>query len=253
MMLELITLPESMSWASFYSLVFLSCFTSFMTASAGIGGGMLMLAVLAQVLPIKAIIPVHGLVQLGSNMGRTLIMFSQVHWLYFFWFALGSIIGAIIGGQLVISLPIKVLQMLLGSFILFTVWGPSFINKRSGNPTLIIGGLVSTFLTMFVGATGPFVIAVLKSFGLSREGLVATSAAFLVLQHALKVLVFGLLGFAFHSYLPLITLMIASGFIGTMIGRQLLLKIDEAVFQKMLIVVLSVLALRLIIGAFFTA
>lgn len=248
-MLELITLPESMSWASFYVLILLSCFTSLMTAAAGIGGGTLMLAVLAQVLPVKSIIPVHGLVQLGSNTGRALIMLPHVHWPYFFWFALGSIIGAIVGGQLVISLPIKTLQLLLGSFILFTAWGPSFANTRSGKPSLVVGGLISTFLTMFVGATGPFVIAVLRAFRLSREALVANGAAFLVLQHALKVLVFGLLGFAFHSYMSLIVLMIASGIVGTLIGRQLLLKIDEVLFHKVLKVVLSILALRLIIVA----
>ena len=220
-----------------------------MTAAAGIGGGTLMLAVLAQVLPVKAIIPVHGLVQLGSNTGRALIMLAHVHWGLFCWFALGSIIGALVGGQLVISLPIKILQLLLGGFILFTTWGPRFVTQRSDKPTLIVGGLVSTFLTMFVGATGPFVIAVLRAFRLSREALVANGAAFLVLQHALKVLVFGLLGFAFHSYMPLIILMVASGFVGTLIGRRVLLKIDEAVFQEILNVVLTALALRLVIVA----
>lgn len=248
-MFELIILPDSLNWASFYSLIILSGFTSMLTAAAGIGGGMLMLAALAQVIPIKAIIPVHGLVQLGSNTGRALVMLKHIHWAYFLWFAMGSIAGAIIGGQLVISLPIKLLQLFLGLFILFTVWGPSFINKRSGELTLVFGGLLSTFLTMFVGATGPFVIAILRAFRLSREELVASGAAVLVLQHALKVIAFALLGFVFNSYMPLIILMIASGFLGTIIGRRLLLKIDEALFQKALDLVLSVLALRLVIIA----
>jgi uncharacterized membrane protein YfcA len=102
---------------------------------------------------------------------------------------------------------------------------------------------------MFVGATGPFVIAILRAFRLSREELVASGAAVLVLQHALKVIAFALLGFVFNSYMPLIILMIASGFLGTIIGRRLLLKIDEALFQKALDLVLSVLALRLVIIA----
>lgn len=250
---ELITLPDSLNWVSFYGLVVLSFFTSLLTAAAGIGGGMLMLAALAQVLPVKAIIPVHGLVQLGSNTGRAFVMLKHVHWFYFLWFTIGSIVGAIAGGQLVISLPIKLLQLLLGLFILFTVWGPRFTNKRSGKFTLVFSGLVSTFLTMFVGATGPFVIATLRAFQLSREALVASSAAFLVLQHALKVIAFGLLGFAFNRYISLITLMLASGFLGTLIGRHLLLRIDEALFQKALNVMLSVLALRLVTVALWSS
>lgn len=248
-MFELITLPENLSWASFYGLILLSSFTSMLTVAAGIGGGMLMLAALAQALPVHAIIPVHGLVQLGSNTGRALILLKHVQWTYFLWFALGSIIGAFIGGQMVISLPIKYLQLLLGSFILLTVWGPKLSNKHSGKPTLIGGGLISTFLTMFIGATGPFVITMLRGFNLSREALVASGAAFLVFQHGLKVLTFGLLGFAFHHYIVLIILMIASGFIGTLIGRHMLLKINEAFFQKALKVVLTVLALRLVLIA----
>lgn len=248
-MFELITLPETLSWTSFYSLILLSSFTSMLTAAAGIGGGMLMLAALAQVLPVNAIIPIHGLVQLGSNTGRALVLLKHVRWDYFLWFALGSVLGAVIGGQLVITLPIKLLQLLLGGFILFTVWGPTLSNTRSGKPTLLISGLISTCLTMFIGATGPFVITMLRGFNLPREALVASGATFLVLQHGLKVLTFGLLGFAFHHYIPLITLMVASGFVGTLMGRRMLFKIDEALFQKALNLILTVLAVRLVLIA----
>jgi len=205
-----------------------------------------MLATMAQLIPVKAIIPVHGVVQLGSNTGRALVMLKDVHWHTLFYFALGSILGAIIGGQLVVSLPIDLLRAILGLFILFAVWGPKFVSKLANAKTLLIGGVLSTFLTMFIGATGPFVLAMIRAFNFDRLTLVATSAACLVLQHALKVLAFGALGFAFAPYLPLIILMILSGFIGTIVGRKLLIKIDEQQFRRWLNIMLTVLALRLI-------
>lgn len=247
-----------MSWAWFLGLVVLSGFTSMLTASFGIGGGVLLLAVIAQTIPVKAIIPVHAAVQLGSNSGRVLIMFKDILWHFFAWFALGSILGASVGGQLVVNLPTNVLKASLGTFILLTVWGPKIWRSRSfsnlaSTKTLIMGGVVSTFLTMFIGATGPLVLATIRIFKLNRLNLVATSAACLVLQHSLKILVFGLLGFAFSPYFLLILLMICSGLIGTIIGRKLLIKTDEKRFQRYLNIILSILALRLIVLAMVSA
>jgi uncharacterized membrane protein YfcA len=160
----------------------------------------------------------------------------------------------------VISLPTNLLQASLGGFILLTVWGPqiwhtnllsnsSLFNSFANSKSLLIGGLASTFLTMFVGATGPLVLATIRLFKLNRLNLVATSAACLVLQHALKILIFGLLGFAYSPYFLLILLMICSGFIGTLIGRKLLIKADEQRFQAWLNIILSALALRLILSS----
>ena len=52
----------------FWLLVFISSLTSLLTAIAGAGGGAVLIAILALVLPAQAIIPVHGVVQMGSNL-----------------------------------------------------------------------------------------------------------------------------------------------------------------------------------------
>lgn len=222
-----------------------------LTAACGIGGGAVLLAVMAQFMPVSELIPVHGVVQTGSNLGRALVMLPNVRWDLLGWFVAGCLFGALVGGQLVISLPKDLLRFVLGAFILFTLWGPSPKFSRSSRPLLAAGGVLSTMLTMFVGATGPFVVAFLRAFQLPSLGLVATSAVFMVTQHLLKVIVFGMLGFAFSPYLHLIILMIASGFLGTLIGRRMLLKIDEKKFQYGLNIILTLLAMRLILTAVF--
>ncbi|MFT5573403.1 MAG: putative membrane protein YfcA [Cryomorphaceae bacterium] len=249
--MDISLIPESVGLCSFALLIGLSCLTSMLTASIGIGGGTVLLAVMAQLVPVKAIIPVHGVVQLGSNFGRAAIMAPQLNKPLVLWFALGSIIGAAVGGQIVVSLPIVTLQAMLGAFILFSVWGPKLNSSGGNSASLLGGGFLSTLLTMFVGATGPFVLAILRAFSLPPQTLVATSAACLVIQHMLKVLVFGLLGFAYAPYIWMIGLMVASGFIGTVLGRKVLIKTDPAKFQRALNWVLTLLALRLIFQAVF--
>jgi uncharacterized membrane protein YfcA len=75
---------------------------------------------------------------------------------------------------------------------------------------------------------------------------VATHAACMTAQHLLKVIAFGLLGFAFGDYLGLIAGMVAFGFLGTLAGGRVLMKIDERRFELVLNAILVILAARLI-------
>ena len=248
-MFELINIPPDMAGATFITLIILSVFTSAISAAIGIGGGTMMLAVMAQILPVKALIPVHGMVQLGSNMGRAAVLVNHVNLKYLLWFFLGCAVGALIGGNIVVALPDHIPRIVLAVFILYSAWGPKFISTSKSLATITIGGALSSVLTMFVGATGPFVIALLKALDLQRQALVANNAACMVIQHLLKVIVFGTLGFAFGPYLSLIVLMIASGFIGTIIGKKILLQVDEKKSQLVLNIILTILALRLLISS----
>lgn len=239
-------IPEMLTAFEVVLLVGSSFLTSLLTAAVGIGGGVTLLAVIAQILPVPAIVPVHGIVQLGSNIGRAGLMRRDIDRKLLLYFLSGSLIGALVGGQLVVTLPVRYLQLILAVFILYTIWGPRPLNMLASNYGVAIGGSISTLLTMFVGATGPFVAATLRPLGLGKLGQVATMSACMVVQHALKVLVFGLLGFSFAPYLPLIAAMIGLGFIGTIVGRNILLKVSEGMFVFWLNVVLTFLAIRLL-------
>lgn len=224
-----------------------SFFTSFLTAAVGIGGGTLLLAVMAQILPAAAIIPVHGVVQLGSNLGRSLLMLAHIHWPLVCVFIAGSLVGALVGGQLVVSLPSTILKPILGVFILYSVWGPTFKTSTLSQSGLALGGAVTTLLTLFVGATGPLVLSLVRTFKLSPAATVATNSICVLMQHGLKIAVFGFLGFAFAPYLTLVAAMITTGFIGTYLGRAVLLKTPPAHFDGALKIILSILAVRLLL------
>ena len=97
--------PPAMSLLDAGLLIAASLVTSFITAAFGIGGGVVLLAFLALVLPPVALIPVHGVVQLGSNGGRVAIMSKHVVWRPILPFVVGALIGAAIGGLVVVQLP----------------------------------------------------------------------------------------------------------------------------------------------------
>lgn len=225
------------------SLVAVSFMTSFITACLGIGGGVLLLAIMASTFPPAALIPVHGVVQLGSNLGRAGMMWRYIHWHPFALFAIGAVVGVLLGGQMVVTLPPAWIQICVGGFILWSVLSrpPALLARWP-----VVTGAFSSFLTMFIGATGPFVAVFAQALSLPRQDHVATHAACMSLQHLLKSLVFGGLGFAFGPWLTFIALMIGAGALGTAAGRVLLLKMSDQGFQKALNLVLIVLSLRLL-------
>lgn len=236
-------LHAGLGWPVALTIAAISFASSFITAAFGIGGGAVMLAVLAVMLPAAAIIPIHGLVQLGSNAGRLGIMLPHVHRAVVPAFLIGALIGVAFGAAFVVQLPAGAIQIGVGFFILWTVFfTPPALMRRSA----ALAGLVSSFLTMFFGGTGPFVAAFVRGQGLDRMGHVATHAALMTIQHTLKVIAFGLLGFLFSQWLGFVGLLIAAGFMGTLVGRSLLTRIDERRFGLILHVVLTVLALQLI-------
>lgn len=234
--------PDLAPWLS-AALVGASFGTSFVTAAFGIGGGLLMLAILAAILPAAALIPVHGVVQLGSNLSRAGLLARHVQRGPLLWFGIGTAIGALAGGAIAVDLPAGLIQAGVGVFVLWSVFAspPKWLTRMT-----LVSGAIAAFLSMFFGATGPFVVNLVRSMNLPREQHVGTHAAMMVLQHALKVLVFGLFGFAFGPWLGLVGGMIVAGFLGTWAGKRVLTRLSEKVFRRVLSTILVVVSLELI-------
>lgn len=245
-MLELITVAGQLDLFIALSLILLAGFTSFMTATLGIGGGLLLLAVMSTIVPANVLIPVHGLVQLGSNGNRAVMTWKHTDFSMVKWFSLGAILAASVSFFIVIQLPIAVIQVAMGGFILFLLWGAKPKKRELSKYGQSFAGFLTTILTMFVGATGPLVAAYVHRNGYQKMQVMATFANCMVVQNMLKAIVFIAVGFAFTAWLPLVVLMVISGTIGTWIGLKLLNKIPAAQFQLIFKVVVSILAIRLL-------
>ena len=241
---ELVSLlPPAMPLIDAGLLVAASLVTSFISAAFGIGGGFTLIALLALLLPPAALIPVHGIVQFGSNAGRVGIMLKDVVWRPVLPFFIGTVIGAALGAMVVVQLPPWAVQLALGIFIIWAVFAKlPPIQQRY----ILLGGVVSSFLTMFFGATGNFIAAMVKSMNLDPVPHVATHSLMMTFQHFVKVLIFGLIGFQFGPYMFLIIGMLISGFIGTVIGSQFLTKAGGHYFKPVLNTILFLAAARLI-------
>jgi uncharacterized membrane protein YfcA len=238
--------PDALSTAGFLGLVVASVVTSALTAAFGIGGGIAMLAALLLLLPPTVVVPLHGVIQGGSNLGRALTMRAAIRRPILGWFSAGAIVGTLLGSLVVVALPTRTLQLVLAIFILWTLWGPGMRKRAIPDRGFALVGLVASFCTMFLGATGPMVGAFWRVEKLGREGVVSNHAACMTVQHGLKVGAFVALGFAFADWIPFLLAMVAAGFVGTVLGNRVLRRLPDAGFDRVFKLILTVLALRLL-------
>ncbi|MDP5055866.1 MAG: sulfite exporter TauE/SafE family protein, partial [Marinomonas hwangdonensis] len=237
---------EQVTPAVFLLLMVASALGSFLTASLGVGGGVMLLGVMAQVLPPQLIIPLHGVAQLGSNAGRAAMSWRHIDWRLIAAFLPGAVVGALIGSFVLVALPPAVMYLTIALFILYLCWGPKLPKMVLGSWGTVLAGGITTFITLFAGATGPLVAAFIKQIYADRFRTVATFAMAMSLQHVLKIAVFEIAGFPLEPWLPLLACMIVSGAIGTWVGLKLLKRMSDHHFQRIFNIALTLMALRLI-------
>lgn len=242
-------LPPEIGPAVAGVLLATSFVAALMTAAVGIGGGVVLLAAMASTMPAPAIVPVHGAVLAGTSLGRAVLFRLRIDWSIVVPYTVGVLVGAGVGGAIAVELPRDTLRLLLGAFILYAIWLPPPQLSSAGWRTDTAGGAITTFLSMFVGATGPFVAATLAARQLPRQGHVATFSACLTLMHGLKVVAFAVLGYAFVPWLPMIAAMIVAAHLGTLVGAKVLDRLPEQRFRTALKYLLTLLALNLMLTA----
>ena len=232
-------------------LVATSFMASLLTASVGIGGGTLVLAVLVVTVPITAVVPLHSVVQLGSNTGRTVMTRRHISKQLFWPLVIGAVVGTLIAAPLsAFWLDELQLTLLLATFTLIVTWLPIPVVKTHSTRHNLIFSVAVSFIGVFVSATGPLIAAFLRHQAANRKELVATMASSVSTMNFLRIALFSSLGFLWSEWILTLALMLAAGFAGTLIGVQLLGRLPEKLFQNSLRLLLTVLALSMIIRAF---
>jgi len=224
--------------------------TSTVAGIVGIGGGMMLIAILPSFLPLNALIPVHGLTQMSSNFSRAVFGYKDVQYKVIPKFLIGSLVGIAIFAAIINLISLEYVPFFIGAYILLSLWSQKFNDKIKKFENYYVIGFFQTGLSIVVGATGPLTMTLLlKDYG-DKDKVVATGAALMSITHVLKVFVFMYFGFVFFDYIGIIVAMIIGAVAGSFAGTKLRDKIDGKKFTMILKVLLSALAIKIIIGVF---
>jgi uncharacterized membrane protein YfcA len=224
--------------------------TSVLSALAGLGGGIILLAVVAQFFVPAVAIPIHGGIQLVSNGSRAAILRKDIAWRSVGLSALLLFPASLLGVALATSVPAAATRLTIGIFVLIVAWRPGLLKRQQadGLPdrTLVGVGAVSGFLNTTVGASGPVTSPFFKAVTASHTAFVATAGAAQVLAHLSKIVAFSLDDFSITDHILVIAIGAVGVTVGSWIGTRLLGRVSEEGLDLLFKVVLTALAVRLI-------
>ena len=233
----------------FAGLMLASLVTSFIGVFTGAAGGIVLLGLMATVMPPLALIPVHTVVMLGSGVdphhdhvaSRHAAGGAAVH------DRLGDRGGG--GRRVFVALTTVWLEFILGAFILLVTWMPKLGRFGAERGRFGVLGFMTTFVGVFVSATGTLLAPFIAASTPDRRVHVATMGALMMIAHLAKIAAFGFIGFAVGRYVPLMVAMIATGAVGNWVGEVALLRTKEQHFRLVLQLALTILGLRLLWSA----
>lgn len=227
--------------------------TSVLSAVAGLGGGIILLLVLAQFFAPVTAIPLQSAVQFVANGSRALMIRAEISWPAVGWSAVLVFPGALLGVQVATALDEDAMRVTVGLFVLVVGWRPSLLRWKGrralpSRAMLPVGGAAG-FVNATAGASGPFAAPFFKAVTVTHTAFVATAAASQVIAHTAKLSAYSLADFTISDHLGVIAVGAVAVTIGSRVGTRLLGRASPDQLEAVFRVVLTVLALRLIVGA----
>ena len=229
--------------------------TSALSALIGMGGGILLLALLFSFLSHGEAIPSHAAVQIASNGTRVLAFLGNVHWRSIRRFCIGAFPGSAAGFLLLWWLGVlddsePYLKTVVGIYVLLATYLPkpkeaARVAKWWDFPLL---GLIAGTAALTLGAIGPLIAPLFARRDFVKEKLIATKAVCQVILHSLKIPAFVVLGtFDAPSLWLLTAIMMVAVIPGTLLGKRAVKHVSERHFVVLYRVALTAAGLKVLI------
>ena len=229
---------------TFVLLAVASAFAWFISTLAGGGSPLIMIPLLSSVLGSEAVPPVITFNVMVGSLQRTWLLWRYIDWRVTLWFMPGAIAGAILGAYTFTQLHLDWLQILVGLFLIYSLFSFGFGNKERSFNVKLWHFLPASFLIAFVsgiiGSTGPVVNVFFLNYGLVKKQMIGTKSFNVVMLHLTKIIAYGSLGVLKPEYIGYGVVISLAAIPGNWLGQFVLEKMSAKQFRK---AVLSVMAI----------
>lgn len=245
----------------FLILIISAFITSSISAVLGMGGGIILLGIMAVIIPEGyKVIALHGMVQLFSNTTRTYVFRNHIKSHLIKQFFIGSLIGVTLSMIIIIMLvhyfnvqsaneiKVEVLKPFIGLFIVWYLFLKGPKKERIVNSFIPVG-FIAGLSSIFVGAVGPLIAPFFLQKSLNKENVIANKAASQMITHFSKIPLFiYLFNMNYLEEINVLIPLIVAVYIGTNFGKKILSFIPELLFKKLFKITLFIIAIRLILN-----
>ena len=241
-------------------LIVAAFITSSISAVLGMGGGIILLGIMALIIPEGYIVvALHGIVQLISNLTRSFVFRDHIRKDIISQYLPGAILGLSLSSIIIFTLisffqvesateiKIDFLKPLIGIFILWFLFGKQH-RVKTEQPHFFGVGTLSGICTVFIGATGPLIAPFFLKGKLNKKNIIATKAVCQAISHLGKIPLFIIFfRFNYFSEMQVLIPLTIAVFVGTNVGKKILMFIPEKVFRLLFRGALTIIAIKLIV------
>lgn len=222
------TLPEIYGWPILAAIAIAAVVTSSIHGAIGVAGGLLMTAILAQLIGVRASVPVMSIALLISHGSRSLLYIPAFDWRAFTVVMAAAAPFIALTGWVYATLPVGALASVLAAIVFAMIplrhWAA---HRRIVAGPSVLGGAGAVY-GFFAGASigsaailSPFLLG----YGLVKEAFVATMAGIALATNAVRIGVFGAVDLVTSQYallgLVVGTIMIPGNYVGRTILKRL--------------------------------
>lgn len=169
----------------------------FSTLVAG-GAATLLLPILGFLLGAQAVAPVLTIASLIANPSRVAIFSAHIRWNVLAYLLPGTLAGAFAGGLAFSLLNPAWLEILIGLFLVSTIFQYRFGKSRHAftmkTAWFLPLGFTVSLLSGIIGAVGPVLNPFFLNHGTEKEGLIATKSVNSLAMQIFKLLAYGTFG-----------------------------------------------------------
>jgi uncharacterized membrane protein YfcA len=221
-------------------------------ALVGFGIGSLLTPALALTVGTKVAVAMVAVPHIVATATRLWVLRASIDRGVLLGFGLASAVGGLAGAVLHATLGSSVLGGVLGALLILAgtseLLGLGRRFRISGNAAIVAGALSGAFGGL-VGNQGGIRSAALLRFDLSRESLVATATATALLVDFARLPVYAAtMGAEMLREWPTLVVLTGGALVGTFVGAPILRRVPDAVFRRVLALLLIALGAWLLVG-----
>lgn len=248
---DLFAILQSIPTWQLASLFFAGMIAFIVSTISGGGGALLLIPATSWLLGASAAAPVINLGTFISRPSRLYLFWQDIDWSLTKYYAPSAVIGAWLSALLFSRLDANWIQLLVGMFLISTVFQYKFgkVDKSFTMPKIgfIPLGFLSAFISTLVGGLGPILNPFYMNAGLKKEDLIATKTAnsfFVGIAQVGSYTFFGILTAQLWVYGLVLGL---GAIVGNIIGKRCLAGMSIKQFRIMLILLMVISGLIMVV------
>lgn len=239
--------------AALLLFILLSLIAEILGTIGGFGSSVFFVPLANLFVDFKSVLGITAIFHLSSNISKLLLFKKGLNKFLLLYIGVPAVIMVITGGILSNYLDEKILQIAFAIFIIITSLFFLIFNHfvlEADKKNAIIGGTASGFLAGVLGTGGAIRGITMVAFNIEKEQFIATSAAIDFAVDFSRTIVYFINGYMQMEHMKYMVSLIIIGFVGTWIGKQVLRRISQEKFKKIVLVLLLCVGVFSLVRAF---